>query len=94
MKSYHHLTRDQRYQIYALKQRGFSQSEIAADLGFSQGTLSRELSRNKGLRGYRVKQASENAARRRSAGSSVATVMTPNAGLVTGPVNTSVPPIG
>ena len=78
MKSYHHLTRDQRYQIYALKQRGFSQSEIAADLGFSQGTLSRELSRNKGLRGYRVKQASENAARRRSAGNAVATVMTPS----------------
>jgi len=42
----------------------------------SQGTISRELSRNKGLRGYRVKQASEHAARRRSAGSSVATVMT------------------
>jgi IS30 family transposase len=78
MKFYHHLTRDQRCQIYALKKRGFSQSEIAADLGFSQGTISRELRRNRGLRGYRLKQASELAARRRSSGNGVATVMTPS----------------
>jgi IS30 family transposase len=78
MEFYHHLNRDQRCQIYALKQRGFSQAEIAGDMGVSQGTISRELGRNKGLRGYRFKQASENAARRRSAGSSVATVMTPS----------------
>jgi IS30 family transposase len=78
MKDYHHLTRDQRCQIYALKKRGFSQTQIAADLGVSQGTISRELRRNKGLRGYRFKQASENAAQRRSAGNSIATVMTPS----------------
>jgi len=78
MKFYHHLSRDQRCQIYALKKRGFSQAEIAVDMGVSQGTISRELSRNKGLRGYRFKQASEHAARRRSAGNRVATVMTPS----------------
>jgi IS30 family transposase len=78
MKKYRHLTRDQRCQIYALKKRGFTQGEIAQDMEVSQGTISRELSRNKGLRGYRFRQACESAARRRSAGSSVATVMTPS----------------
>lgn len=78
MKDYHHLTRDQRCQIYALRKRGFLQAQIASDVGVSQGTISRELSRNRGLRGYRFKQASEFAARRRSAGSSIATVMTPS----------------
>lgn len=77
MKCYHHLTRDERCQIYALKKRGFSQKEIAADLGVSQGTISRELARNQGKRGYRFQQATEISARRRSATSRVATVMTP-----------------
>lgn len=76
MESYHHLTRDERCQIYALKKRGFSQSAIADDLGLSQGTISRELARNKGLRGYRFRQAQEFAARRRSAANGVATVLT------------------
>ena len=77
MKNYHHLTRDQRCQIYALKRRGFLQSQIALDVGVSQGTISRELTRNSGLRGYRIKQAAEFAARRRSANNRIATVMTP-----------------
>lgn len=76
-KPYHHLTRDQRCQIYALKRRDFSQGEIAGDLGVSQSAISRELARNKGLRGYRCKQASAFAARRCSAGRQGATVMTP-----------------
>ena len=53
LKAYHHLTRDHRCQIYALKKRGLKQSEIAVDIGVSQGTVSRELTRNKGFRGYR-----------------------------------------
>lgn len=77
MKFYQHLTQDQRCQIYALKKRGFSQGEIADDLGVNQGTISRELARNKGERGYRFKQASEFAARRCSAGNKKATVLTP-----------------
>lgn len=76
MRSYQHLTRDLRCQIYALKQRNFTQSEIARDLGVSQGTISREVSRNKGLRGYRIKQATVVAAARRHAAGSVARVMT------------------
>ncbi len=51
LKTYHHLTRDQRCQIYALNKRGLTQTEIAVDIGVNQGTVSRELSRNKGLRG-------------------------------------------
>jgi IS30 family transposase len=77
-KRYQHLTYAQRCQIYALKKRGFSQEEIAKDMGVSQGTISRELRRNKGKRGYRFKQASEHAARRCSAAHAVATVMTPS----------------
>jgi len=77
-KAYHHLTRDQRCQIYALRQRGFLQREIASDVGVSQSSISREVRRNRGLRGYRVLQADASAARRRSAGNSVATVMTPS----------------
>jgi IS30 family transposase len=76
-KAYHHLTRDQRCQIYALNKRGFSQEEIGKDVGAGQCTISRELSRNQGLRGYRPKQAQGLAARRCSAGNAVATVMTP-----------------
>ena len=77
MKCYRHLTQDERCQIHALMRRGFSQRAIGDDLGVSQGTISREVSRNKGKRGYRFKQAQEFAARRRSAGSKHATVLTP-----------------
>lgn len=58
-KHYNHLTYEQRCQIYALKQRHFSQSEIASDLGVRQCTISRELARNTGKRGYRFKQAND-----------------------------------
>src|SRR5277367_1153162 len=75
-KRYQHLAYAQRCQIYALKKRGFSQTEIAKDMCVNQGTISRELRRNKGKRGYRFKQASEHAARRCSAAHAVATVMT------------------
>jgi IS30 family transposase len=55
--SYTHLTREERYQIYALKQAGHKQSEIAHVLERSASTISRELARNRGQRGYRPKQA-------------------------------------
>ncbi|MCK4945024.1 MAG: IS30 family transposase [Alphaproteobacteria bacterium] len=76
-KAYHHLTRDQRCQIYALYKRGFTQVAIASDLGVSQGTISRELARNNGLRGYRFGQAHRFAVHRCSARKGVARVMTP-----------------
>ncbi len=57
--SYTQLTREQRYQIYALMKEGHNQTEIAANIGYHKSTISRELSRNRGLKGYRPYQADE-----------------------------------
>ena len=57
--SYTQLTREQRYRIYALKKADHSQTEMAAIIGCHKSTVSRELSRNGGQRGYRPKQAQE-----------------------------------
>ncbi len=54
---YSHLTQAERCQIYALNKRGISQREIARDIGRSASTISRELKKNQGLRGYRYEQA-------------------------------------
>jgi IS30 family transposase len=48
-----HLTQEDRYHIYALKKAGNNNSEIAKDLGVDKSTISRELSRNSGQKGYR-----------------------------------------
>lgn len=55
--NYTHPTREERYQIYALKKAGHKQSEIAQVLERSPSTISRELARDCGQRGYRPKQA-------------------------------------
>lgn len=65
MNSYHQLTLEQRYQIYAFRKAGFNQSEIAAELGVAKSSISRELKRNKGQRGYRPRQAHSLAQTRR-----------------------------
>jgi len=57
--SYQHLTSEERYLIYTLRQVGLSMSDIAKELNRSPSTISREVSRNKGDRGYRPKQAQE-----------------------------------
>ena len=57
--SYTQLTREQRYQIYALKKAGHNRTEIARNLGVHKATVARELVRNLGERGYRPKQADE-----------------------------------
>ena len=57
MRSYSQLTEDQRYQIYEARTQGLSQTEIAESLGIHKSTVSRELKRNSGLRGYRPQQA-------------------------------------
>ena len=58
MKSiYQQLTYEQRCQIFTLKKTGFSQRAIAVEVGVNQSTISRELKRNSGARGYRYKQA-------------------------------------
>ena len=54
---YTQLTQKQRYQIQALLKMGHSQTEIADALGVHKSTISRELQRNHGKRGYRPKQA-------------------------------------
>ena len=64
--NYTHLTREERYQIYALKRAGHTQIEIANVLERSPSTISRELSRNTGRRGYRPKQAHGLATERRA----------------------------
>ena len=64
MKHYSQLTREQRYQIHALKTAGHSQSNIALLLRVHKATISRELKRNRGQRGYRPKQAHELAQQR------------------------------
>jgi IS30 family transposase len=56
--TYHHLSREERYQISALLKEGLTQSQIAVNLGRHKATISREISRNSGLRGYRPRQAS------------------------------------
>lgn len=57
MKSYKQLTQEERYQISALVKGGHGQSEIAEILKRHPATISRELARNTGLRGYRPAQA-------------------------------------
>jgi len=64
-RRYQQLTYEQRCQIYTLMKTGFSQRYIASEIGVSQSTVSRELSRNSGDRGYRYKQAQRNATERR-----------------------------
>lgn len=72
MKKYNQLTEIQRYQIEALKKAEKQQNEIAEIMGVSASTISRELKRNTGQRGYRPKQAHIKAlTRRQEAGKAV-----------------------
>lgn len=56
---YAHLTRDERYQIAILLKAGHKQRDIARIMNRHPSTISRELRRNRGKRGYRPKQAHE-----------------------------------
>ncbi len=55
--NYTHLTHHERYQIYILKTAGHNPSSIATLMNRHKSTISRELTRNRGRRGYRPKQA-------------------------------------
>jgi IS30 family transposase len=68
MRTYTQLTQTQRYQIYALKKMGHQQTKIAKFIGVDKSTISRELKRNQGQRGYRPKQAHNLAMNRRKQG--------------------------
>ena len=66
MRKYRRITYEDRCQIYALSKRGVSQESIASVLGVSQSTVSREMCRNRGQRGYRFKQAEAKAQARQA----------------------------
>ena len=54
---YHRLTSENRIIIWTLKKEGKSETYIAARIGCSVSTISRELDRNKGKKGYRHRKA-------------------------------------
>ena len=68
MRTYKQLTQAQRYQIYVLMKMGHDQTQIAEVIGTHKSTVSRELNRNRGQRGYRPKQAHRLAMSRRKKG--------------------------
>ena len=57
--NYKQLAREQRYQINVLKKAGHNQTYIALMIGCHKSTISRELRRNRGQKGYRHYQADE-----------------------------------
>ena len=77
MKKYTQLTEHKRYQIKALLDTGVTRKVIAKTVDITEGTLSREIKRNTGKRGYRPKQAHNKALiRRKSAAKNIK--MTPS----------------
>ena len=64
LKTYTRLTEDEQYQIYEGVTEKRSHREIALLVNKHHSTVSREVDRNTGLRGYRPKQAQEKAYQR------------------------------
>ena len=62
--SYTRVTEIERSQIYVLRQAGNGNNEIARIIGRDKGTVSREVRRNKGQKGYRHQQAHRKAEER------------------------------
>lgn len=67
---YQRVTKEERMHIYFWRQGGCAQSEIARRLRKSPSTISREIKRNKGGRGYRPGQAQKKAEDRARRGGS------------------------
>jgi len=65
MQSYKQLTQEQRYVIKVMNQAGHNQKMIAKFIEVHPSTISRELRRNQGKRGYRYRQAHQLALDRR-----------------------------
>ena len=75
-KTYRRLCAADRRVIHNMNQAGVSQAEIGRAIGFSQGTISRELSRNRGKKGYRHAQAHRFTCERQGAKKSRSRVVT------------------
>ena len=63
--TYQQLTLEERTMIYAFCKAKYSISQIATEIGRHKSTISREINRNTGGRGYRPKQADEKARERK-----------------------------
>lgn len=61
---YKHLSREERYQIYSLMKAKHTPAQIARLLGRHRSTISREIERGHGQRGYRAEQACKKAQER------------------------------
>ena len=57
MQKHAHLTESERYHVYLMKKQQKSLTEIAKSMDRSPSTISREIKRNTGKKGYRYKQA-------------------------------------
>lgn len=62
--SYTQLTKEERYHLYTMRKQNKSLRDIAKGMGRSHTTLSREIKRNTGQRGYRYQQAHQQAGQR------------------------------
>ena len=63
--NYQQVTREQRYQIYALMKAGHTKIKIAGVIGVHKSTITREFERNSSKRGYRPEFAHQKATKRR-----------------------------
>ena len=63
-RKYRRLREEDRHIIYRMSKAVSSQTQIANALGVSQATVSKELARNRGQKGYRPKQANAKARQR------------------------------
>lgn len=66
MPKYRRMTQEDRIRLKSYLEVGLSQRAIGDKLGFNKSTISRELRRNTGGRGYRFKQAEQFARERQS----------------------------
>ena len=76
-QSFHHLTQEERSQIYSLKSMGHTMIEISNHLGYHRSAIYRELQRNTGGKGYRYRQAQQKATERRRKASAAPRKVTP-----------------
>ena len=63
-REYTQLTKEERYHLYTMRNQHLSFREIAKGMGRSHTTLSREVARNTGQKGYRYQQAHHKAGQR------------------------------